>query len=106
MKTFPVDPLFSKVVITLNTEEVKEGEIQLNQSIMSEIQFVIAAGEMVRSVEPGQMVLMDLEKLTVQERVDSDTDQTRGRIKIDPLTVNGVTYAIVEDRFIKAKFKN
>jgi hypothetical protein len=33
-----------------------------------------------------------------------DAYQTQMQVKIDPIEVDGVTYAIIEDRFIKAKY--
>jgi hypothetical protein len=33
-----------------------------------------------------------------------DAYQTTDANKIDPIEVDGVTYAIIEDRFIKAKY--
>lgn len=103
--SFPVEPIFNKVIITLNIEEL-DGMLVLSDNTMAEEQFIVAKGNHVTQVEVGDKVMVDLEKLMVKEPNPNNTHEYISRIKLDPIYVNDVTYAIIEDRFIKAKYKN
>ena len=103
-KTFPVQPLFGKVIITLNNLE-SDGGLVLSDNILSDRQYVISKGDNVTAVSVGQEVLIDIDKLMVAVKTETvDAYQTQMQVKIDPIEVDGVTYAIIEDRFIKAKY--
>lgn len=99
---FPEQPLFNKVIVTLNKEEV-DGGLVLSDNTLSEIQYVVAAGN-TSQVQAGQKVRLDLERMTVKVRVEENNSyETVEQIKIDPIIVNDTMYAIIEDRFIKTK---
>jgi hypothetical protein len=105
IKDFNVEPMFSKVIITLNSLEV-DGNLVLSDNTLSEEQYIVAKGSAVRELELGQKVIIDIEKMMISVRSEStNAYEEVKQIKIDPLVVNGVTYAIVEDRLIKAKYK-
>lgn len=104
IKDFPIEPMFNKVVITLNTEEV-DNYLVLSDNTMSELQYVIAKGSMVTNLEIGQKVIIDLDKMITYELNPENSHEKISKVKIDPLLIDGVTYAIVEDRYIKAKYK-
>ena len=104
-QTFPLQPMFNKVIVTLNTEEV-DHYLVLSDNTMSEEQYVVAYGTHVHEIALGDKVLLDLEKMMTKERNPENQDEIITRIKIDPVIVDDVTYAIIEDRFIKAKYKN
>lgn len=101
---FPIDPLRNKVVITLNKELI-EGTLDLSNSMMSEVQYVIA-GEVIyrdKVVKPGQKVLLDIRgMMKVVRREVNNQYQEVEQIELDPLEVNGQIFAIIDDRFIKA----
>lgn len=101
---FPIDPLRNKVVITLNKELI-EGTLDLSNSTMSEVQYVIA-GEVIyrdKVVKPGQKVLLDIRgMMKVVRREVNNQYQEVEQIELDPLEVNGQVFAIIDDRFIKA----
>ncbi len=103
--TFNEEPLFNKVIITLNTEEV-DGNLVLSENTMSEVQYVIAKGSSVHNLELGQKVRIDLEKLMVAVGVTNNTHETTSQLKISPIQIGEFTCAIIEDRFIKTKFIN
>lgn len=103
--TFPIEPMFNKVIITLNTEE-SDGMLVVSDNTMSEEQYIVAKGEHVHSVTQGQKVIIDLEKMMSKELNPENTHETISRIKIDPIFIDGITYAIIEDRYIKAKFRD
>lgn len=103
IKDFQVQPLFNKVVITLNNH-VEDGELELTGNILSDIQYIIAKGGSVTQLDLGQKVIIDIEKLMVPVRHEqSNVYEESMQVKIDPIEVNGTVYAIIEDRVIKAK---
>jgi hypothetical protein len=105
IKDFNIEPLFSKVIITLNSLEI-DGSLVLSDNTLSEEQYVVAKGSAVRELEPGQKVIIDIEKMMVTVRSEStNAYEEVKQVKIDPIVVNNVVYAIIEDRLIKAKFK-
>lgn len=101
---FPWKPTFNKVIITLNTEEV-DNNLVLSDNTMAEKQTVIAVGRHVNEVVPGDTVLIDMEKMLVKEINPNDNHEMITRVKIDPIEYEGVMYALVEDRLIKAVWK-
>jgi len=99
---FPIEPLFNKVIITLNNLE-EDGELVLSNNVLSDIQYIIAKGPAVNQVNIGDKVIIDIEKLMVPVKIEStDAYSVQKQVKIDPIEVNGIVYAIVEDRVIKA----
>lgn len=99
---FPVQPLFNKVIITLNNLE-QDGDLVTSNNVLSDAQYIIAKGPSVHQVEVGNKVLIDIEKLMVPVKSETtDAYSMQLQIKVDPIEVDGVTYAIVEDRVIKA----
>ncbi len=102
--SFIYDVPNTKVVITLNTENV-DGQLILSDNTMSEHQFVIAKGPMVNFVLPGDEILLDLDKMMVKELNPENSHETISKIKIDPLMFEGRMYGIIDDRLIKAKKK-
>lgn len=104
INNFPLEPMFNKIIVTINTEEADDF-LELSDNTMSEVQYVIAKGSHVQNLEVGDKVMLDLEKLIVKERNPENQDEVLTRIKIDPIFIDGVTYAIIEDRVLKLKYK-
>jgi len=102
---FPLEPMFNKVYITLN-KEIEDGELILSDNVLSEVQYVVA-GEVEwkdKKISPGQKVIIDIDKMMVPVRQESrDSYETVMQVKIDPVEIEGNMYALIEDRFIKAK---
>jgi hypothetical protein len=102
---FPLEPMFNKVYITLN-KEAADGDLILSDNVLSEIQYVVA-GEIEwrdKRIAPGQKVIIDIEKMMVPVRQESrDSYETVMQVRIDPVEIDGNMYALIEDRFIKAK---
>jgi len=103
-EVFPWEPTFNKVIITLNTVE-EDDELQLSQSTMSEVQYVIAVGPYVRDIKVNDKVLIDIKKMVKNEINPHDTHETYPVVNIDPIEHNGVTYAMISDQLIKAKYR-
>lgn len=105
VKIFPEQPLFNKVIITLNLDKA-DGGLVLSDNSLSDIQYVVAKGPNVsKEVTTGALVRIDLEKLSVQVPVDGNSHETVSQIKIDPIFFNGSMYALIEDRIIKTTIK-
>lgn len=105
IRTFPFEPLFGKVFITVNKLE-EDGEIILSDNILSDVQYVVA-GEVQwkdTKVVPGQKVIIDIDRMTVNVKSeDTNAYEVITQVKIDPFEVDGVMYALIDERFIKAK---
>lgn len=102
IKQFEVQPIFNKVIITLNSLE-EDGSVVLSSNVLSDIQYIVAKGPNVNQVSVGDKVLIDIEKLMVPTKSDNtDAYSMQLQVKVDPIEVDGVMYAIVEDRIIKA----
>lgn len=104
--SFPLEPLFNKVYITLNSVEYTDG-VLLNENILSEEQYVISHGDMVnKKLKPGIKVLIDIEKLMVNVGQSSTNSyENLKEIRIDLALIDGVKYGLVDDRVIKAIYK-
>lgn len=99
---FPIKPRFNKVIITLNSIN-EEGRVKTSNNVLSDVQYVIAKGNMVLDINEGDQVIIDLEKLTKPVRLDVNNNvETVYEANIDAIEVNGNTYAFIEDRIIKA----
>jgi hypothetical protein len=102
IKNFPLTPRFGKVVITLNNMD-EDGSVVLSNNVLSDVQYIIAKGSMVNEVEVGDKVLIDIERMMVPVKQDNGNSvDTVMQIKVDPIEVDGVVYAFIEDRLIKA----
>jgi hypothetical protein len=103
MGKFPLEPMFNKVCITLNTLEA-DGNLILSDNMISDCQFIVAKGPMVNGVEIGQKVLIDIEKLMKPKGYEANNQYEEVReVQLDLIEVNGQRFAFVEDRVIKAK---
>lgn len=102
---FNIQPMFNNVIITLNKQE-EDGINILSNNVMSEVQYVIAKGEMVRNVEIGDKVILNLEKMMIKEPNPHNQYEPLTRIKIDPVEFGGYMFGMIEDRMIKAKYIN
>ena len=100
VKEFPLTPIFTRVVITLN-REVNEGEVILNENPLAEVQYVVAAGDRA-AVKAGDKVLLDLTKMTVKIPSPTDQNQMVETIKVDPLKTDQGVFAFIYDNQIKA----
>jgi len=102
---FPLQPLFNKVIITLNNLE-EDGELILSDNILSDRQYVVAGSFIFKDVkvDPGDEVLIDIEKMMSPVKTEQNNAyEVKMQVKIDPIEVGLNTFAIIEDRFIKAK---
>jgi hypothetical protein len=103
-ENFKLKPFGNRVIITVNRVE-EEGEVLTTNNIIAEEQYVVAVGPMAeRFVAAGDKVILDLEKMTVRTPVDHDQFQVNTQIKIDPIEVDGMRFAMVNDNCFKAKF--
>jgi hypothetical protein len=98
-------PMFNKVVITLNTENTLDS-LDLSDNAMSQFQYVIAKGSNVISVEVGDKVRLSLDKMTSKKVNPNNTHEDITTIELDPIEFDGKIFAIIEDRLIKTRFTN
>lgn len=98
-------PMFNKVVITLNTENSLDS-LDLSDNTMSQFQYIIAKGTHCRDIEIGDKVRLDLDKMLVKSINPNNSHEDFSSIKIDPIEFDGKIFAIIEDRLIKTRFIN
>ena len=98
-------PMFNKVVITLNTENSLDS-LDLSDNAMSQFQYIIAKGKNVTSVEVGDKVRLSLDKMTSKKLNPNNSHEDITTIELDPIEFDGKIFAIIEDRLIKTRFTN
>ena len=98
-------PMFNKVIITLNTENTLDS-LDLSDNAMSQFQYIIAKGPHCRDIEVGDKVRLDLDKMLSKTINPNNTHEDLYTIKLDPIEFDGKTFAIIEDRLIKTRFTN
>ena len=98
-------PMFNKVIITLNTENTLDS-LDLFDNAMSQFQYIIAKGSNVTSVELGDKVRLSLDKMTNKKVNPNNTHEDITTIELDPIEFDGKIFAIIEDRSIKTRFTN
>ena len=98
-------PMFNKVVITLNTENTLDS-LDLYDNAMSEFQYIIAKGPNCHNIEVGDKVRLDLDKMLSKTINPNNSHEDLYAIKLDPIEFDGKTFAIIEDRLIKTRFTN
>jgi hypothetical protein len=98
-------PMFNKVIITLNTENSLDS-LDLSDNAMSQFQYIIAKGKNVTSVEVGDKVRLSLDKMTSKKVNPNNTHEDITTIELDPIEFDGKIFAIIEDRLIKTRFTN
>lgn len=101
-QTFPWEPGFNKVVITLNREV--DGGLDLSDNTMSEVQYIVAKGPHVHGYQEGDEIMLDLEKLMITRPNPANQDEQIGQIKFTPIYDDDENmFALVDDRFIMAR---
>ena len=98
-------PMFNKVVITLNTENTLDS-LDLSDNAMSQFQYIIAKGTHCRDIEVGDKVRLDLDKMLKKSINPNNSHEDITSIQLDPISFDGKIFAIIEDRLIKTRFIN
>lgn len=98
-------PMFNKVIITLNTENTLDS-LNLSDNAMDQFQYIIAKGPNCRSIEIGDKVRLDLTKMLSKKINPNNSHEDLTTIELDPIEFDGKIFAIIDDRFIKTRFSN
>ena len=98
-------PMFNKVIITLNTENTLDS-LDLSDNAMSQFQYIIAKGANVISVNVGDKVRLSLDKMTSKKINPNNSHEDITTIELDPIEFDDKIFAIIEDRLIKTRFTN
>lgn len=102
IKDFPIKPMFNKVLITLNTLD-SDDLIIVDNNMLSDTQFVVAKGDIVKTVNEGDRIIIDVKKLTKPVSFERNNQvETVYETDIDAIEIDGVAFAFIEDRVIKA----
>jgi hypothetical protein len=104
VKTFPIEPLRNKVIITTNVEEQEEDAIDLEGAAFSQEQFVLAVGSYSKDIlKAGDKVSLDLEAMTVRIPNDNNAYEPMYKIQLKPIEIDGITYGEITDDKISYK---
>ncbi len=98
-------PMFNKVVITLNTENTLDS-LDLSDNAMSQFQYIIAKGPNCHNIEIGDKVRLDLDKMLKKSINPNNSHEDIATIQLDPIDFQDRVFAIIEDRLIKTRFTN
>lgn len=102
IKDFPIKPMFNKVLITLNTLD-SDGVIIVDNNMLSDTQFIVAKGDIVKTVNEGDRIIIDVKKLTKPVSFERNNQvETAEVADIDAIEIGDMTFAFIEDRVIKA----
>lgn len=93
IKDFPVQPTRSKLIITVNIDELEDG-IDMTGNSFNEVQYIMAVGSFNTEFKAGEKVILDLRKMM--------PSNSNGQIELDPIEVNGRMYAFINDNVVKA----
>lgn len=95
---FPLKPLRRKLIVTINTaEDVTEDGIRTSSNELAETQYVMAVGDHISELKPGNKVLLNLERMSVRVPNAHDMMSVSTQIKLRPVEVNGRLYALIDD---------
>jgi hypothetical protein len=98
-------PMFNKVIVTLNTEETNS-TLDLSDNVMSEFQYVVAKGPNCHYLELGDKVRIDLDKMMVKSMNPQNSHEELATLKLDAISFDNLMFGIIEDRLIKTRFSN
>ena len=104
-KNFPIQPLFNKVIITLN--RIENVGFDFEDSDLSDVQYIVAGSIEYKDqeVKPGDKVLIDIKAMQKPVRTETlNSYEPVYQIEIDPVYFDGKMFAILNDRLIKAKY--
>lgn len=106
VKDFNINPIFNKVIISLNRDEIEGFEI--DEVGLSDTQYVIAGTIEYKDqiIKPGDKIMIDLKGM--QKPIKSEnlnSYETVYQIEIDPVYYNGYMFGIINDRLVKALIK-
>jgi imidazolonepropionase-like amidohydrolase len=98
---FPLQPRFNGVYVTVNSVETYSN-LDISDTVLNEVQYVVAVGPVVTDLKPGQKVILDIEKMMVDVMSETKNSyESVKQVKIDLVEVNGSAFALVNDRVIK-----
>lgn len=99
--SFPVQPRRNRLIITVNTAE-PDGELVLDNGRFAEAQYVVAVSQNILDVNVGDRVLIDVEKMMEFTQGAENADERVGMLKLHPIIVDEVVYALVSDNVVIA----
>jgi hypothetical protein len=105
INVFPLEPLFGKVFITLNKAE-EDGVLIFSDNVLDDVQYVVAGEIQWKNIKvsPGQKVIIDIERMMVATKSeDNNAYEAVMQVKVDLYEIDGVPYALIDERLIKAK---
>lgn len=105
VKTCNVQPLYNNIIITTNTAEMEDDDIEDITPTFDAVQYVVAVGSHVREVSPGDKVLLDISKMMSKNSSSNDAYSTVTSLQIKPVEIGDHVFAIIDDRKIDLVYK-
>lgn len=96
-------PNRGKVIITCNSIEYEEGDLETDLTMLSDIQTVVAVSDNNTFVKSGDKVILDLESLKVPVTGVRDSFEENYQLNIDYVMSGGYMLSMINERNIKAK---
>lgn len=104
VERFDQEPLFSNVIVTMNTEE-DTVLIPNETDLTSRFQYVVAAGPS-SVLKPGDKVMLDLDKMMSKERIEvNNVYEEIDVLKLVPVYFEQYVFNVIPDRFVLTKMK-
>lgn len=100
IEAFPTRLRRNLIAVTLNTTEMVEDGLTETPSL-DENQFVVATGDLVRDIEKGDRVGLNLSALTKIRRMVGDSDQTISEIDIKLFEFGEYTVGLIDERVVE-----
>jgi hypothetical protein len=99
---FPLQVRGRKVIITNNAYE-PDGTFILSNNQFSEIQYVVAVGDYIKDLKPGQKVFIDVERMVEYVPADDNSYEKVPRIKLKTIEVGDNVFSIIDDSLVLIK---
>lgn len=96
-------PRRSSLLITLNSELTDEDGLSSDKELWS-TQYVLAKGDLVKDIEVGDKVDINLSALTKLRRLTNDTDQIISEIDIKTIELGDYIVGQVDERVVESIF--
>ena len=98
---FPVKPRRGRLIVTVNMRE-DDGSLVLSDTKFDDSQYVLAVSDNITDIKVGDKILLDVEKMMTFVQEDENSHERVGVLKLKPIEVDGIIYALIYDNVVEA----
>lgn len=98
---FNLKPLGRNIIVTLNNHLNNDEDLLETDLMLNEEQFIVAIGNHVVDLLPGDKVALDLEKLLTIVPDPNDSYSKITKIKVNPVKYENYTFGLIDSSTIK-----